>query len=94
MCPAFARISFCLYLLNFVGTDKRMKYLFWFFIISQFVVNVGTLVEVSASCVRFAALWDPSVGGRCWSPRIQANVGFFQGGMLCHNFGVQLQPHN
>ena len=80
MSPTISRIAFCLYLLKFTGTDKRKKQLFWFFIISQLVVNIGTMIEVFASCSKFAMLWDRTIEGRCWSPKIQAYTGFFQGG--------------
>ena len=80
MSPTFSRIAFCLYLLRFIGTDKKKKNLFWFFIISQLVVNLATLIEVIISCDQYAMLWDKNIKGRCWSPMIQAYLGFFQGG--------------
>jgi hypothetical protein len=52
--PAFSRIAFCLYLLRFTGTDKRNKYLLWFFIVSQLVVNFAALIEVFSSCKDYA----------------------------------------
>lgn len=84
MSPAFSRIAFCMYMLKFVGTSKTKKNTFYLIIITQLIVNLGTMVEVLISCEDFAQLWDHNLTGRCWSPRIQAYTGFFQGGMLAY----------
>ena len=70
-----------MYMLKFVGTSKAKKHTFYFIIATQLIVNLGTMVEVLISCENFAQLWDHTMKGRCWSPRIQAYIGFFQGGM-------------
>ena len=80
MCPAIARCAFCCFLLKFVGTDKRKKYIFWFFIVTQLLVNSAVMLQVLVSCHPFAKLWDPRINGWCMSPQIQVAVGFFQGG--------------
>lgn len=80
MSPALSRIAFCMYMLKFVGTSKNKRNLFYFIIVSQLIINLGTMVEVLISCEHFAQLWDSRLHGRCWSPKIQAYLGFFQGG--------------
>jgi hypothetical protein len=80
MSPAISRIAFCMYVLKFVGTSRIKRYTFNFIIATQLVVNLGTMVEVLVSCERFEQLWDFRMHGRCWSPKIQAYLGFFQGG--------------
>lgn len=80
MSPAFARIAFCMYMVKFVGTSKLKRNLFYFIIASQLIVNLGTMIEVLISCEHFAQLWDFRLHDRCWSPKIQAYLGFLQGG--------------
>lgn len=70
-----------MYMVKFVGTSKVKRNMIFFIIASQILVNVGTMIEVLISCESFAMLWDRTIQGRCWSLKIQAYVGFFQGGM-------------
>lgn len=79
MSPAFARIAFCMYMLKFIGTSKRKRNLCYFIMVSQLVINIGTMIEVLISCEHLAQLWDFRLQGRCWSPKVQAYLGFFQG---------------
>lgn len=81
MSPALSRIAFCMYMVKFVGTSKVKRNMIFCIIASQLFVNVGTMIEVLISCENFAMLWDRTIQGRCWSLKIQAYVGFFQGGM-------------
>jgi hypothetical protein len=85
MSPAISRIAFCMYILKFVGTSRTKRHTFHFIIVSQLVVNLGTMIEVLVSCERFEQLWDFRIHGRCWSPKIQAYLGFFQGGEYCRS---------
>ena len=82
MNPAVARISFCIYLLKFTGTAKTKRRILWFFIVTQMVVNLATMIEVLISCERYSHLWNPQEKGRCWSPLIQVYFGLFQGGKV------------
>ena len=69
-----------MYMLKFVGTSKNQRNLFNFIIASQLIINLGTMIEDLISWEHFAQLWDFRLHGRCWSPKIQAYLGFFQGG--------------
>jgi hypothetical protein len=82
MSPAISRIAFCMYMLKFVGTSKTLRNIFYAIILTQLLVNIGTMIEVLISCQHYAMLWDHRIQGRCWSPKVQAYVGFFQGGTL------------
>lgn len=42
-------------------------------------------VLVLVQCQHFASLWDPSVKGHCWGPKIQINIGYAQGGEINHS---------
>lgn len=73
------RVSFALFLLNFVGTSKARRRLLWFFIGAQILVNAVTIVAVFVQCgKKVEALWDTSVEAKCWSPVVQTNIGFGQ----------------
>jgi hypothetical protein len=44
------------------------------------IINVLTIILVVVQCPKFATLWDPiGTPGKCWSPSVQADFGFFQG---------------
>jgi hypothetical protein len=68
------------YLLRIVGTKKTARYFLYFLMAQHVVVNVITIILILAQCPQFATLWDP-VGhpGKCWSPSVQADFGYFQG---------------
>jgi hypothetical protein len=77
-----ARASFAIYLLKFVGTSKFRRWTLWSVVITQAVFNIIQLILIFAQCQHFAALWDPTVGGRCWSNKVQVYSGYFLGGRL------------
>ncbi|PMD64179.1 uncharacterized protein K444DRAFT_482016, partial [Hyaloscypha bicolor E] len=81
--PTLARISFAIYLLKFVGTSKFRRWILWSVVWSQAIVNIIQLVLIFAQCEHFAALWDPSVGGKCWSRKVQVYSGYFLGALNC-----------
>ena len=85
--PTLARISFAIYLLKFVGTSKFRRWILWSVVWSQAIVNIIQLILIFAQCEHFAALWDPSVGGKCWSRKVQVYSGYFLGGRF-----LQLRP--
>lgn len=91
MCPAVARVAFCLYLLKFVGTGMKIKRVLWFIILTQWMVNLVTMVEILVSCRKFEMLWDPSIHHRCLSPIVQAYIGYFQGGSFQHFFSLSVR---
>jgi hypothetical protein len=79
---AFGRISFSVYLLQFVMFKPKRKFLLWFFMVGQAVVNALTIILIYVQCgTQAAALWDPSIKANCWSPVVQRDFGFFQCGM-------------
>jgi hypothetical protein len=82
--PAFGRISFSIYLLQFVIFERKRRLLLQFCIGTQVLVNVLTMVLIFVSCGRHpAAMWDPSIKANCWSPIFQRDFGFFQCSESC-----------
>ncbi|PMD47082.1 hypothetical protein L207DRAFT_606140 [Hyaloscypha variabilis F] len=81
--PTLARVSFAIYLLKFVGTSKLRRYLLWSVVWSQVIVNIIQIVLILAQCQHFAALWNPAVGGKCWSRKVQVYSGYFLGALNC-----------
>jgi hypothetical protein len=87
--PTLARISFAIYLLKFVGTSRWRRWILWSVVWSQVIFNIIQLVLIFAQCEHFAALWDPSVGGKCWSRKVQVYSGYFLGGIsLCNRRSI------
>jgi hypothetical protein len=79
----FGRVSFCLFLLNFVGTNKARKHILYFLVITQLLVNCVTILLIFTQCgTHVEALWDQRVKVVCWSPLVQRNTGFGQSGAL------------
>jgi hypothetical protein len=73
-------MSFAIYLLKFVGTSKFRRYILWSVVWTQAVFNIIQLILIFAQCEHFAALWNPAVGGKCWSRNVQVYSGYFLGG--------------
>ncbi|KAL5326353.1 hypothetical protein ACEPPN_004037 [Leptodophora sp. 'Broadleaf-Isolate-01'] len=65
--PTLARISFSLFVLKFVGPSRAKKWILWSVIWGQIISNLILIIIILAQCEIFSALWDPTVGGRCWS---------------------------
>jgi hypothetical protein len=76
---AVGRVSFSVYLLQFVFLWRIRRILLHFFIWSQVLLNALTIVLIYAQCGPHPeALWDPSIDATCWSPLVQRDFGFFQ----------------
>jgi hypothetical protein len=79
---AFGRISFSVFLLQFVIFNRKRKFLLYSFIVGQAIVNALTIILIYVQCgTQLAALWDKSIKANCWSPLVQRDFGFFQCGM-------------
>lgn len=88
--PMFGRISFCLYMLDFVVHNKIIKIILWLSIVCQLLFNVATIVVVYSQCgSHFDAIWDPSISAHCLSPSVQTNVSYFQ----CGKFDIMSYPN-
>jgi hypothetical protein len=78
---SFGRISFCLYLFQFVGSSQIRRSLIFFFVGTQAFVNALTIIQIYVQCgSHVEALWNPNLGVKCWNPNIQRDLGFFQSG--------------
>ncbi|KAF2472656.1 uncharacterized protein BDR25DRAFT_160792, partial [Lindgomyces ingoldianus] len=79
MVPAFGRISLALLLLNFAGNTRFRRWLLWFLIVGQFIINSLTFIFILVQCKPIELLWDKRVEGSCWDLRFQEDFGYFQG---------------
>ena len=93
---SFGRISFCLYLLQFVGSSQTRKWLIYFFVGTQAFINAFTIIQIYVQCgSHIEALWNPNLGVKCWNPLIQRDIGFFQSGKSptgSGNFALLTRP--
>lgn len=81
--PAFGRISFAVFLLVFLGLLTTVRRIvLWTLIVLQVVANVLAIIVMYAQCSPVSRIWDPTKPGSCWNPKIQSDIGFFQGGAL------------
>jgi hypothetical protein len=76
-----ARISFCLYLLRFVGLCKHRKYALWGVVVSQAVVNLACMIGSVVMCMRESPHWNLRHKKICWASKTMVKVAFAQGGM-------------
>ncbi|KAF8850281.1 hypothetical protein BDZ45DRAFT_731650 [Acephala macrosclerotiorum] len=78
--PMFGRISFCVFLFKLIGPSKSRRWFLYGLMTQHIIINVLTIILVVVQCPNFATLWDPiGTPGKCWSPSVQADFGFFQG---------------
>lgn len=66
---------------TFTGTNRKLKRLIWFIIITQWLVNLATMIEILVSCEQYQMLWNTNMKQNCVSPMVQTYIGYFQGGM-------------
>jgi hypothetical protein len=85
-------MSFAIYLLKFVGTSKFRRWTLWSVVWTQAVFNIIQLVLIFAQCEHFEALWNPAVGGKCWSRNVQVYSGYFLGGMSLPLKSLDVHP--
>ncbi|CAG8979938.1 hypothetical protein HYALB_00013361 [Hymenoscyphus albidus] len=79
MCPGFARISFGLLILSILPPTAWRRRFVWTVIMTQFVVDIGTIIISYAQCRPVNRYWNLEVQGTCWEPVVQQYTGFFQG---------------
>lgn len=88
MSLVFGRVSFAASLFVLIGTKKWRRWLLYFIIVSQFVVNLILIGVGLGVCTPARKYWDRKTPGTCLSPKIHRNLGYAQGGT---NTMVRLQ---
>ncbi|KAF2234782.1 hypothetical protein EV356DRAFT_532582 [Viridothelium virens] len=84
MSACFGKISISLLLMQIINRNRAGKIFLSCLIITLFIVNLLLTIITFAQCRPVTFLWDklnPHVGyaGKCWSPDVQKNYGYFQG---------------
>ena len=77
-----SKISICLLLLRLLGDSnarKRKRVLYSLMVVLS-VYNGLFVIIVLVQCRPIEKLWDKQVKGVCWSPNIQTDVAYVQGG--------------
>jgi len=80
MGSTMAKISICLFFIRLVGAVKQWRILLSCQIFFMAVINLAFSLTTNLQCRPLEKLWNPSVPGQCWSPSVQTNIGYFQGG--------------
>ena len=73
--------------MRMMNRNKPYEIFLWVLIVLLLVVNLLLAILIFSQCTPVTYLWDqfgPEVNykGSCWSPRVQRNYAFFQGGSL------------
>ena len=74
----FGKVSIALLLLRIMVKNKPRQYFLYGLIACLMIINVVCIIIIMAQCSPVSALWDFSIKGRCWSPMVQRDYGFFQ----------------
>lgn len=77
MSTCFGKISIVILMLRIIGNSKRQAWFLYSIISALFAISVICVAFIFAQCTPASALWDPAVVGKCWSPVVQQNYGYF-----------------
>ncbi|KAF3480616.1 uncharacterized protein GIQ15_05963 [Arthroderma uncinatum] len=76
----WAKVSIMLFLLRIIGQAKsRQAPYFYGGMIFLSVVNFVCIYTIYGQCMPVQSLWDHTIKGKCWNPRIQRDFAFFTG---------------
>jgi rhodopsin domain-containing protein len=88
---SLARASFCLFLLNTIGAERRVRLIIWITLILQGLVNVSQLILFYSSCgTHMNALWDVTVQAKCLPYTAMVNYLYFLGGLYPFLLGQKI----
>jgi hypothetical protein len=81
MCSTLGRVSFMFLMLRLFGNTKARRWFIYFLMAEQLIANLFTCITIFTQCGNVHSLWDP-VGepSKCWSPDVQTDTGYVQGG--------------
>jgi len=80
MSVTLSKISICLFFMSMLGRARQWRILLGVLIFPMAAVNLAFALAVNLQCRPLEMLWRPDVEGECWSPSIQMNFGYAQGG--------------
>ncbi|DAA78147.1 TPA_exp: Integral membrane protein [Trichophyton benhamiae CBS 112371] len=75
----WAKVSIMLFLLRIIGHATRQAPYFYGGMVFLSVVNFVCIFTIYGQCMPVESLWDHSIKGKCWNPRIQRDFAFFTG---------------
>jgi len=80
MSATLSKISMCLFFMSMLGRARHWRILLGVFIFTMAAVNLAFALAVNLQCRPLEMLWRPDAEGECWSPSVQMNIGYAQGG--------------
>ncbi|KAM5438448.1 hypothetical protein MferCBS31731_005025 [Microsporum ferrugineum] len=79
MSTNWAKVSIIFFLLRLIQKAKGPAPYLYGGMILLTISNVVCVYTIFGQCMPVQSLWDHSIKGKCWDPRIQRNYAFFQG---------------
>ncbi|CZR60795.1 uncharacterized protein PAC_10691 [Phialocephala subalpina] len=74
------RVSVALLMLRLFGSTQYRQRFLYFLIAQSVAVNLITIITIFTQCKPVSSIWDPiGVPGKCWDPKVQSFIGYFQG---------------
>ena len=77
MSTCFGKIFIVILMLRIIENCKRQAWFLYYIISALFVISVVCIALIFAQCKPASALWDPAVVGKCLSPTVQQDSGYF-----------------
>ncbi|KAM7193401.1 hypothetical protein V8F20_008451 [Naviculisporaceae sp. PSN 640] len=79
MSDTLSKISICLLFIILLKGTRQWRILLSVLIFLMAAVNFSFALTVNLQCRPLEKLWNPSVDGVCWDPKVQRDFGYFQG---------------
>lgn len=77
MSTCFGKISIVIFILRIKGHSGPQAWILYILASCLFVSSVICVVFIFVQCSPSSALWDHSVVGKCWSPKVLQYCGYF-----------------
>ena len=72
------KISIVLFIMRMIGNGHKIqKWMLTIMVSALFIISVICVAFIFAQCTPAAALWDPTISGKCWAPTVQQDYGYF-----------------
>lgn len=78
MSTCIGKVSIVLFILRIIGKGQKVQaWCLCGLVSSLFVISLVCVAFIFAQCTPAAALWDTTVSGKCWDPKVQQGFGYF-----------------
>lgn len=80
----FTKLSISMFVFRIFAVQKSSRRALYPVIVLNVVGNLASIRTILSQCSHAKKLWDPSIPGKCWDPKVQVDIGIFNGGRAEH----------